>query len=173
MCNIHYIVCLQGKFAVNMDRIPILEVDGTFQLGQSKCIEKYVSKKFGFYGDSLEEECKIDMICEHVRDIKQKLNDAKAGKSGEEATAAKTKFITEELPGWFAKLEKTLGGDKFAVGSKISLADVTIHAFVEDTADDKAAMSAAASGCPKVTGITANVAAAAKAWFDKRPVTAF
>lgn len=156
-----------------MDRLPILEVDGKFQLGQSKCIEKYVAKKFGFYGDSLEEECKIDMICEHVRDIKQKYNDAKAGKSGEEATAAKNKFIAEELPGWFAKLEKTLGGDKFAVGGKLSLADVTIQAFVQDYADNKEGMAAAASGCPKLCGIVANVAAAAKGWFDKRPSTPF
>jgi glutathione S-transferase len=78
------------------------------------------------------------MLTEHIRDIKQKYYDAKAGKSGEELKAIKTSWLKNELPSWAAKLEACVGKDGFAVGNRLSLADVTIiQLFFTDYFDDK------------------------------------
>ena len=68
-------------------------------------------------GSNSIEAALIDMVTEHVRDIKQAYNDAKAGKTGDDQKAAKTEFITnlEKLPSWFAKLENTLSGNGFGI----------------------------------------------------------
>ena len=58
------------------------------------------------YGKNEMEEALIDMICEHVEDIKMKFADCKRGLSGEELTVAKAKFFAETLPMWMNKLEK-------------------------------------------------------------------
>jgi len=68
-----------GLFGVNMDRLPLLEVNGQ-QIGQSKSIEKYLAKSVGLFGSNDVEGALIDMITEHIRDIKQGYTDAKAGK---------------------------------------------------------------------------------------------
>eukprot|EP01034_Spumella_vulgaris_P001323 gene1323-1740_t len=62
---------------------------GAVTLGQSKTIERFVAKKLNLFGSNDNEGALIDMIAEHVRDIKQKYNDAKAGKKDAELEAAK------------------------------------------------------------------------------------
>jgi hypothetical protein len=124
----------------------LLEVDGK-QIGQSKTIERFIAKQTGLLGSNDIEAALIDMVTEHIRDIKQAYNDAKAGKKGEELYAAKTEFITnpEKLPSWISKLESTLNGDGYAIGSKLSLADVSIYSFICEFFDDKEGALAAAS----------------------------
>ncbi len=166
-----------GAFDVNLGRLPILQysgAEGTATLGQSKSIERFVAQKLGLFGSNAVEAAQIDMIAEHVRDIKQKYNDAKVGKKDQELTDAKDKFIKEDLPSWFGKLDKTLSGTAgFAVGDKISLADVTIHHIVKDYFDDLAGAAAAASAFPRIVSSVESVSAAAQTWFDSRPVTKF
>lgn len=164
---------MQGKFKVNMDRLPILIKDGSFVLGQSKSIEKYLSHTFGFMGSTLEETGTIDMIYEHVRDIRQKLVDAKAGKTGDAAEEAKAKFYATELPKWLAKLEHVVGSPAFAVGSKRSLADVAIYFSLTETFDNAAGVAKALTGLPKLSGILAAVTKDVAGWVAARPVTAF
>ena len=164
---------VKETFVENMSRIPMLETSDGFKLGQSAAIEKYLSRKFHFYGKNDEEAGKIDMIYEHIRDIKQKYNDAKGTKTGDEANVAKAEFVAHELPKWMEKLEKVVEGNKFSVGDKISLADVVIQRFVQDYADDKEGFEKSIAHCPKLQGIVANIATAAKGWYEKRPVTFF
>jgi glutathione S-transferase len=162
---------IKDSLVENMERVPILETSDGFKLGQSTAIEKYLAKKFNFYGKTDEEAAKIDMICEHVRDIKQKYNDSKGVKTGEEATLAKADFIVNELPKWMKKLEKVVEGNTFSVGSQISLSDVLIQRFVQDYADDNAGFEKSIENCPKLKGIVAHIANAAKGWYESRPVT--
>ena len=109
-----------------MDRAPVLVYKGT-SIGQSKSMERFLAKKLGFAGANEIEEAQIDQISEHVRDIRTKYADARVGKTGDELEAAKATFIAEALPVWMEKLEKTLPGTNFAVGDKMSLADVYIQ----------------------------------------------
>lgn len=161
-----------GEFDVNMGRVPVLVYNGV-KIGQSKTIERFVAKKLGFFGSNEIEEAFIDMITEHIRDIKQKYLDAKAGKSGDELAAVKAAFITDDLPKWLDKLEHSIGKSGFAVGDKISLADVTICVFLREYFDDKEAVNALIAARPSFAGIVSNVEAAAKSWIETRPQTAF
>ncbi len=166
-----------GKLTINMDRLPILLYngpEGESEIGQSKAIERFLAKKLGFYGSNELEGALIDMIMEHVRDIKQKYNDAKKGKKDAELSAAKVAFITTDLPAWFAKLEKTLSGsDGFAIGNKLSLADISIHHIVSDYMDDLEAVAAAAQNCPRIVSAVKKVATAGQEWFASRPVSSW
>lgn len=155
---------------MNMDRLPIMEYNGV-QFGQSKTIERFVARKLGFAGSNDAEEVLIDMLCEHVRDIKQKYNDAKAGKTGDAMNEAKASFVAKDLPEWLEKLEKCVQAGGFAVGDKISIADISIHQLIRDHFDDADAALRACSGCPKLTAIVENISTAAKEWFSSRPVT--
>ena len=111
------------------------------------------------------------MLTEHIRDIKQKYADAKAGKTGEEVNKAKHAFITEELPKWLGKLEHIMESETHSVGKKTSLADIIIQQFLQDYFDDKEAVAAVVAKYPKLHGIANTVAAAAKGWFESRPFT--
>jgi len=163
-----------GVLTINMERVPVLTYNGTVQIGQSKTIERFVAKKFGLMGSNDVEEALIDMISEHVRDIKQKYYDARAGKKDAELAAAKEAFVNTEYPQWTAKLEKTLSGTNgFAVGGKVSLADVVIYNLVTDTFEDKAAAARAVDKCPRLQASSDKVAEAAKDWIANRPVTIF
>jgi glutathione S-transferase len=155
-----------------MDRVPLFNFNGT-TIGQSKTIERFVAKKFGFMGTNEIEEALIDMLTEHVRDIKQKYNDSKSGKSGDELATAKSNFISSELPKWAQKLEKCVGKEGFSVGSKLSLADITIQQLFQDYFDDKEGAAASIEPLPGLSAIVANVAAAASNWFSTRPSTPF
>ena len=76
-------------------------------------------------------------MTEHIRDIKQKYQDVKSGKKDEELLQAKTDYLTNTLPPFMEKLEKVIGSHGYAVGSKISLADLTFRIFIKDFFDDK------------------------------------
>lgn len=167
-----------GAYAINMDRVPLLmyqSTDGSVTIGQSKTIERFVAQKTGLYGKDIYESAQIDMICEHIRDIYQKYNDAKAGKKDAELIQAKDTFIKTDLPKWLQKLEVVLASTagSFAVGNSISLADVAIQQLIQDYFDDKEGAASAAASCPKISASCAAVAEAAKGWFATRPVTKF
>lgn len=157
-----------SKFDLNMGRLPILDINGS-QIAQSKPIERFIARATGLMGGNEIEAALIDMITEHVRDIKQAYNDAKAGKKGEELDAAKADFVNnpEKLSSWLHKLEKTLGGNGFAIGNSISLADVTIYSFIIEYMDDKEGTLKAASSCPKILESCEKVKVAAANWLSQ------
>jgi glutathione S-transferase len=104
---------LAGAYDVSMSKVPLLtytDEEGVFILGQSKAIERFVAKKLDLLGSNDIDAVLIDMITEHVRDIKQKFMDVRLGKTGEDLADAKEKFLKEDLPIWFGKLEKCLSG---------------------------------------------------------------
>ena len=107
------------------------------EIAQSKTIERYVAKMCGFLGANEMEGAKIDAITEHVRDIKQKYQDAKKGKKDEDLAKAKTEYLTDTLPPFMEKLEKVVSTQGYAVGNKVSLADLTLRIFIKDFFDDK------------------------------------
>lgn len=161
-----------GEFRANMDRLPILTYNGS-KLGQTKTIERFLAKKFGFFGTNEVEAAQIDAITEHVRDIKQKYNDAKGNKSGDEQNAAKAAFVSDELPKWLDKLEHTLGTNGFAVGSKLSLADLTLYHLLRDFFDDKEAVNALVADRSALLAIVRHTEEPLKHWLETRPVTMY
>lgn len=155
-----------GKFDFGMNMIPVIEAGG-FKLAQSKAIERYLAKKLGMMGKTLEEEAWVDTINEHVGDIAA----AFGGKSSDE------KWFKEAMPAYMKKLETTLGESTgFAVGDKVSLADVALYRLLKDMQpayDPKflADVEASYGACPKVKAIVANLDnhAGLQKWLSERP----
>lgn len=154
-----------GKFDFAMNMIPVIE-SGDFRLPQSKAIERYLAKKLGMMGSTLEEEAWVDALNEHVGDI-----GAAFGKKESEE-----QWFKETLPAYMKKLESTLPGiEGFAVGDKVSLADVAIFRLLRDTPewdskwDDD--VTAAYADCPKISSIMANMDKheALQKWLKDRP----
>ena len=139
-----------GVLDPNMRRAPVAIIDGKDSIGQSKTIERYLARRLGLMGADEIEEAHIDMITEHVRDIKDKYQKAKADKE-EKAT-----FFAEVMPDFMQRLEKVVAGRSVhgegpsLVGSKLSLADVTLYVFLTDFFDDKKSASASIEGCPRL-----------------------
>lgn len=143
----------------------------SYQIGQSKTIERFVAQKTGFMGTNEIEGAKIDMIQEHIRDIKQKYQDCKKDKKDEELTAAKTDYLVNALPGWMEKLEFCVEKRGYCVGSKLSLADITVYIFINEFFDDVENAKKSLANCPGLSSACANVAAAAASWIASRPET--
>eukprot|EP01035_Chromulina_nebulosa_P019536 gene19536-25434_t len=161
-----------GKFAINMNRVPILEYNG-IEIGQSKAIDRFVAKKLGFMGSNEIEEAHVDMMCEHVRDIRIKYNEIRFNKSGEELEAAKKSFISSDLGIWLEKLEHVLPNSIYSVGDKLSLADINIFVLILDFFTPSEEFESAKQNCPKLKAIANNVAEVAKEWLAARPDTIY
>jgi len=162
-----------GEFVVAMDRVPLLVVDKQFALGQSKSIERYVAKKLGFMGDNEEQEAFIDMVTEHVRDIKQKWGDIKLSVPKEEVAAKKQQFLRVDLPAWLGKLEAVVSSPYYMDNTRITLGDVAIQQLLTEYFDEKDIVAEAVKPFPKLFEIITTVSVAASEWLATRPVTAF
>merc|ERR1740117_1455968 len=157
-----------------MNRAPVLNHNGVV-VGQSKAINRYLSKQLGFMGSTADEEGEIDALVEHVSDMKdawRKLIPYGNKMSDKEKQAATTVwFSTTASPVLDGKKERQLQwflghlegyvGDKFAIGGRPSLADaVLFNALGEHAPEiegasgqpygDVAAMTATLANFPKL-----------------------
>jgi len=175
-----------GALDANLGRAPLLVVDDSHIIGQSKVIERYLAKKCGLMGSSDIEEAQIDCIAEHCRDIKDAA--AKKGfsffsrdKTDEEKAAAKKEWFEEEMPTMLGKLEKAIqiysGGDGFAFGTSTSYADVAIFSLLKDCTmqGEAEATWKAAADCPSLLAVAEKIASdeGVSKWVADRPVTMF
>ena len=163
-----------GECVVNMDRVPLLIVDGV-AIGQSKSIERFVAKKANMLGSSEVEAAQIDCITEHIRDIKDKYNKIKALPAAEKEEGLKKWFATE-LGEWLVKLEKSFPAGHssgYSVGSATSYADIAIWSFLTEYFDNNVTVSY--ESCVEIKAILATVSSieAMKAYLAERPVTGF
>lgn len=147
----------EGDLTANLGRMPILEKDGQC-IGQSGAIYYYVAAENGLMGSNNWEAAQILSIEEHVKE----LNTAFRGLApwgAEPSSETLDKWFNEGatdvtgpadganrstrfLTWWMGRIEATLGNSGFAVGSKISLADVLLHQIFGDflTAEEAGAL---------------------------------
>ena len=178
-----------GKLWQSMDKLPFLEVDGEV-ISQSKAIERFLATKFDMMGSTSLEAAKIDSLCECVRDFKdmyQKVRSAPADEKDE----AKSKFFNETLVERLVAFNKIVAissspkqdnvfsftdSEKlYAVGNKLSLADIVIYTFLVDFFDDKELIQKAYESCDKLKAIVHTVSKleGVKKWLEIRPQTPF
>ena len=175
-----------GAFTSNMDRVPVLEIDGNQRFGQSRAIERYIAEKCGLIGDSAEDKLCIDSIAENVRDIKDRWGKIRMmggfGTNPEKEKAIAKWFKEGEYADWLVKLEKSLPAnavEDLALGRSVSYADISIWHLLRDyfsAADLDAARSAEKNaGCSRLTKIADRVAqmSTVKKWLTERPSTVF
>ena len=175
-----------GALGRNLGRAPLL-LTPEGEIGQSKAIERYVAAAAGLMGNTPFEAATIDMLVEHVRDVRdaQRTKGFSAmtrGKTDEEKAALRTEWYGSDLPGWLGRIEACVvaiaGGEgaSHSVGGALSYADVCIWALLREVpAADAADLERASAACKTLNCIADTVAAHPKvaAWVQARPKTAF
>jgi glutathione S-transferase len=163
-----------GVFDKSMGKLPILRVSEEYtvtEIPQSKAIERYISKRYGLMGSNLLEEAKIDAVCECIRDIKDRYQKVRSGTDEEKAN-----YFSNVLPVEFADLAKVLDTDtKYAIGNKLSLADVSIYCLVTQFYDNKDPAKNTAANIPRIRDIVMRVASRpeVRVYLTDRPETKF
>eukprot|EP01112_Ceratiomyxa_fruticulosa_P007365 TRINITY_DN1907_c0_g1_i1.p1 TRINITY_DN1907_c0_g1~~TRINITY_DN1907_c0_g1_i1.p1 ORF type:complete len:204 (+),score=39.16 TRINITY_DN1907_c0_g1_i1:96-707(+) len=110
----------QAKPDYPFEKIPQLTVDG-HKIPQSKAIERFLARRFGFFGSNELETARVDAFSEQVRDINISYNQAR----GNDEKIAK--FWAEDFPANIAILAKNAPNDGHFVGGKFSLPDVQFY----------------------------------------------
>jgi prostaglandin-H2 D-isomerase / glutathione transferase len=181
-----------GDLVMNLGRAPVLVVTdsdsagGSVVIGQSKAIERFLAKKFGFMGQTDVEAAQIDCIAEHCVDVR--LAQMRKGfsmfnkdKTPEEKETLRKEWFHTDLPTMLAKMEQsveqTSQAQGFAVGSQTSYADITIFALLKDCTmqAEQPLVEKAAEKCELLVSIANRIAQdenIAK-WVATRPVTNF
>jgi len=167
----------EGKLEKSMGKVPILVVkegeNGVeTTLCQSKAIERYLARRFGFMGGNDLEAAQIDSLCECIRDFKDAYQPIRKMENKEEAMQ---KWFGETLVGKLSDFEKLIGDSGYAIGSSLTLADFVIYSFLVDFFDDKEGIAFSMRSCPKLQKLVETVGANEKlsAWRESRPNTPF
>jgi len=109
-------------------KLPVLQINEETYIPQSRAIENFLAKKFGFYGKTHIEAALIDGIVEQFKDIASSWKEHRT-KGDEEIK----KFFTTALPDQYAHLENLLKENKsgyFVGKKKPSLADIVAYRFL-------------------------------------------
>eukprot|EP01048_Picozoa_sp_COSAG05_P020917 COSAG05_NODE_3697_length_1898_cov_2.719288_1_plen_333_part_00 len=188
-----------GLLDINLGRMPIV-VTSQGSIGQRSAINAYLADSFGLNGDSSFDRAKIVAIDEALGEMMTawgKLMPDKDGATDEEKAAnaaekIKTWFAEsastdycgpsdmknrQRYAMWYLKRLETICGDTFAVGGKLSLADLLIYNKLAEVLTDaeiprpdfpasrrypfgnKEATEAALQDYPKISAIIASVKA--------------
>tara|TARA_B100001540_G_scaffold185738_1_gene163766 strand:+ start:38 stop:715 length:678 start_codon:yes stop_codon:yes gene_type:complete len=172
----------EGKLELSMNKLPALHLDNGEVLCQSKSIERYLAKMFSMMGDNDLDAARIDSICECIRDFKDAYQKVRR-LQGEEREKGMQEWFDSELGNRLSALERVLnngslfedGATVYSVGSRLSLADVVIYAFLKQFFDEKEKAMEAARNCPHILSVVHNVANLEniKTWLETRPETPF
>ena len=129
-----------APLAANLGRMPICQAGDEF-VGQSAAINFFIAAENGLMGTSNLEAAQIIAVCEHIKEMRNEWG--KVVPYGAEPTAELLEkwFDTgaEDVSGtaergnsrymkwWSGRIEAALHNNGFAVGNKLSLADVVIY----------------------------------------------
>lgn len=157
-----------GELKMNLNRAPVLITPSGVTIGQSKAIERYLSRRFGLMGETPEDEAMIDCIAEHCRDVKDAamrkgFSRFAKGKTDEEKAELRKEWFESDMPEMLGKIEavvKDTGSEGYAYGSSTSYADVVIWALLRDCmAADLEDTTKAAESCTALNAIADKLAA--------------
>lgn len=126
----------------NLGRVPTLTHNGE-TIGQSAAINYYVATECGLMGSTTMEGAQILAICEHLKELmlsfrklipygstptKEQLDNWFNKGADDIEGAAKGEGRSQRWLKWFTgRIESIVGADGYAVGDKITLADVAIY----------------------------------------------
>jgi len=146
---------LKDKMNSNLGRMPVMSAEGSF-IGQSCAINYYVAKSLGMMGSSDLEAAQIISIQEHLRECnlafrnlipygseptEDQLNTwFDTGATDSSGPADMKTRSTRYLKWYVGRIENVVGDDGYAVGGKLSLADLLIYnLFAETLLEEEAA----------------------------------
>lgn len=143
-----------GELDANLGRLPIAEVDGV-SIGQSVAINYVIATHTNLLGASPSEAAQILAFGEHIKELREKYtalvpygtepSPASLDAFFDDATATDftgpadgSKRGSRYLLWFMGRMEKLVGADGFAVGGKLSLADILIfNAFADSLTADQ------------------------------------
>lgn len=170
-----------GDLKMNLNRAPILVTPDGQTIGQSKAIERYLSRKYGLMGSTPEDEATIDCISEHCRDVKDSAR-AKGfskftkNKTDDEKAKDRKEWFEQDMPAMLAKIEEaveeTSASSGYSFGTQTSYADVVIWALLRDCfAADLEDTKKASEKCIALNDICDQVASnpGVAKWISERP----
>ncbi|CAI5441898.1 unnamed protein product [Caenorhabditis angaria] len=112
-------------------QIPVLSVDG-FEIPQSSAILRYLARKYGFVGQTPEEEAWVDAIVDQFKDFieafRQYATANRLNKPAEEIDRVKTEIAIPARDAYFKILNTILERSKsgFLVGNNVTFADLVV-----------------------------------------------
>lgn len=126
----------------NLGRMPVIETS-LGVIGQSAAINFYLATELGLMGSSSFEAAQIISISEHLKEMMTAYRTVmpwgveptaevitkwfESGATDSTGPADSSQRSARFLTWWMGRLETVVGSDGFAVGSKLSLADVLIY----------------------------------------------
>lgn len=137
---------------------------GDDSIGQSAAINFYIASEHGLLGSSNLEAARIISISEHLKEMNtvwsgmvpfgtvpsEEILDKwfNQGATDSTGTADRAGYSTRFLTWWLGRIEGTLDSNGFAVGNKLSLADVLLHnAFGEVLREEERKEGFSAARC--------------------------
>jgi len=155
-------------------QVPVLTVNGKVQIAQSSAINRFLSKRFGLFGENDIDAALIDAVGEQLTDVRKSWYTEKT-KDGAQPGEHLKKFFDTTFPEQLSILETNVHGNGHFVGSKLSLADVQFYYLVFVFGTENKDLAASLSKYPKLKQVHDNVAnnANIKKWVGERPQTIF
>jgi glutathione S-transferase len=162
----------KGNLNKSMNKLPYLQVNDQI-IPQSKSIERFLAKKFNLYGDNDIHEAQIDSLCEYIRDFKTEYQNYRKYDDNERE-AQMNKWFQQVLPSKLIMFEELINLN-YAIGNKLSLADIVIYSFITQFFDNQEAAYKSIEDCPKIKSIVQTVQEleSIKNWIKNRPATSF
>lgn len=139
----------KGVFDANMGRLPMLKADG-LEVGGSKAIYRYIATTYGLNGSNASEAATIDSLCGLVGDISEAFGKMDDKTQWFEGTA--TGMGQRGLIWYVTRLEKLVGGEGYAVGNKVSMADAVIYAKLGEACAETKGLFGSTSSEPMDNG---------------------
>jgi len=192
----------EGDLSCNLGRMPVAQVGDSY-IGQSTAINFFVASDCGLMGSSTIEAAQILAIQEHLSEMTRAWRAVcsygteptaevldkwfASGATDVTGPADRAGYATRFGQWWVGRIEAALTGTGFAVGSKLSLADILLYnTFAEELKDtetpadtpqwkkeafgSKARVATLLASSPKITASIAAVSANAgiQSWLAGR-----
>lgn len=126
---------IQTKENYPFAQVPVLEVNGKV-MAQSRAIERYLAKQFGFFGHNDYEAQLIDSVVEHLHDLTLAFRQAEEKDKATNSKTEEDRFFGGTLAtglrylNRFAVAHGTASNHSTLVGSSLSLADICLFYFL-------------------------------------------
>eukprot|EP00429_Kryptoperidinium_foliaceum_P135830 CAMPEP_0176285312 /NCGR_PEP_ID=MMETSP0121_2-20121125/52301_1 /TAXON_ID=160619 /ORGANISM="Kryptoperidinium foliaceum, Strain CCMP 1326" /LENGTH=218 /DNA_ID=CAMNT_0017625785 /DNA_START=1 /DNA_END=657 /DNA_ORIENTATION=+ len=144
-----------GDLTANLGRMPICSV-GDANIGQSGAINYFIASENGLMGENNLEAAQIISVLEHLKEVNTSFRSIvpygtepteealnkwfEEGATDSTGPADRAGHSTRFLTWWMGRIEAALAEKGFAVGNKLSLADVMLYfMFAEHLRDEECA----------------------------------
>jgi glutathione S-transferase len=130
---------LKASGDLPFEAVPVWEEPGGFRLAQSQAIACHLARAHGLAGRTPVEMARCDEWLGAVEDVRAEIRKL-AAVPAEQRAAVRAELLGTTLPRWFGWLDRQLrknrGGDGFAVGEGVTVADLALYYVLELARDN-------------------------------------